>query len=43
MDKNSIQLISSIKFWQNEINIIPVEGGITNTNFLITDGSKKYF
>ena len=43
MDKNSIRLISSIKFWQNEINITPVEGGITNKNFLITDGSKKYF
>ena len=43
MDKNSIQLISSIEFWKNSIEISPIKGGITNQNFLVTDGSKKYF
>ena len=43
MDKNSIQLISSIKFWKNAIDISPIKGGITNKNFLVNDGSEKYF
>ena len=43
MDKNSFGLIKNIKFWKNEINISPVEGGITNKNFLVIDGSEKYF
>mgnify|MGYP001165702163 FL=1 len=43
MDKNNIALISSIKFWKHEIKISPVEGGITNKNYLINDGPKKYF
>ena len=43
MDKNSIELINSIKFWKNEIQVLPVSGGITNKNFLVNDGSKKYF
>ena len=43
MDKNIIQLISSINFWKDTINISPIIGGITNKNFLVIDGSKKYF
>jgi len=43
MDKNSIQLISSINFWESKIDISSIKGGITNKNFLVTDGSKKYF
>ena len=43
MDKNISQLISSINFWKNEIEISRIKGGITNKNFLVTDGSKKYF
>ena len=43
MDKNSIQLISGINFWKNKIDISSIKGGITNKNFLVTDGSKKYF
>ena len=34
MDKNNEQLISSINFWKKEINITPIEGGITNKIFL---------
>ena len=43
MDKNSLELINSIKFWKNEIKVSPVEGGITNKNFLVDEGSEKYF
>ena len=43
MDKNSIELINSISFWKTKITISPVEGGITNQNFLVNDGSRKYF
>ena len=43
MDKNSIELINNIGFWKSEIKISSVEGGITNQNFLVNDGSGKYF
>ena len=43
MDNNSYELISSIEFWKNKINILPITGGITNKNFLVTDGSEKFF
>ena len=43
MDKNNLELISSINFWEDEIKITPIKGGITNQNFLVTDRSKKYF
>ena len=43
MDKNSIALINNISFWKSDITISPVGGGITNQNFLVNDGSKKYF
>lgn len=37
------QLISSIPIWQNKIIISKIDGGITNQNFLVEDGIKKYF
>ena len=43
MDKKSTQLINSIHFWESAIDISPIKGGITNKNFLVTDGSYKYF
>ena len=43
MDKTIIQFISDIEFWKNSIEISPIKGGITNQNFLVNDGSKKYF
>ena len=43
MDKNSIELINNIDFWKSKITISPVEGGITNQNFLVNDGFGKYF
>jgi len=35
--------IKSLKIWKNDISIKPIEGGMTNQNFLVTDGSQKYF
>ena len=35
--------IKNIKIWENEISILPIDGGITNQNFLVTDGFSKYF
>lgn len=43
MDKNNVELISEIKFWKNKIDISPIKGGITNKNFLVIDGSEKFF
>ncbi|GIS77289.1 MAG: hypothetical protein CM1200mP13_06480 [Candidatus Pelagibacterales bacterium] len=38
--KNSIK---KLPLWKNEISIDSITGGITNQNFLVTDGQKKYF
>ena len=35
--------IKELKIWENKISIEPIKGGLTNQNFLVTDGSKKYF
>ena len=43
MSDNIDQLISSIPIWQNKIIISRIDGGITNQNFLVEDGIKKYF
>ena len=43
MDKKSIALINNISFWKGDITISSVGGGITNQNFQVTDGSRKYF
>ena len=43
MSNNIDQAISSIPIWQNKSNISKIDGGITNQNFLVEDGLKKYF
>ena len=43
MSNNTDQLISSIPIWQNKIVISKIDGGITNQNFLVEDGIKKFF
>ena len=35
--------IKKLPLWKNEISIDSITGGITNQNFLVTDGQKKYF
>ena len=34
--------IKSLKIWKNDISIEAIDGGLTNQNFLVTDGEKKY-
>ena len=35
--------IKTLDIWENKISLKKITGGITNQNFQITDGSKKYF
>ena len=37
------QKIVKMKLWKTEQDIQPLEGGITNQNFLVTDQGQKYF
>ena len=38
---NSIEKIKSLSIWKSDIDIKPLEGGITNLNFLVNHGSEK--
>ena len=38
---NSIEKIKSLSIWKNDIDIKPLEGGITNLNFLVNAFSQK--
>ena len=42
MDKKILNKINKLPIWQNKIIIEELKGGITNQNFLIIDGIKKY-
>ncbi len=37
-----INKIRSLPLWENHIEITPLSGGLTNLNFIIQDGNKKY-
>lgn len=39
---DDIQRISALPFWQSTLGIAPLEGGITNHNFLVTCEDKKF-
>ena len=41
-DNSPLQRIRDLPLWQGEIDAVPLEGGITNVNFIVTDGSAKY-
>ena len=34
--------IKAMPLWQGEISATPLDGGITNINYVVTDGDKKY-
>ena len=34
--------IKAMPLWQGEISAVPLDGGITNVNYVVTDGDKKY-
>jgi thiamine kinase-like enzyme len=38
---NTIEKIKSLSIWSHELKIIPLEGGITNLNFLVNHGNDK--
>ena len=41
-DTSALQRIRNLPLWQGEIDAVPLQGGITNVNFIVTDVSKKY-
>ena len=38
---NSIEKIKSLSIWEKDITISPLEGGITNLNFIVNHGNEK--
>ncbi len=38
-----IEKISTLELWKSKVSIEPISGGITNQNYLVTDGSSKHF
>ena len=43
-DIHNLNTISQMSLWKSsDIEINPVSGGITNQNYIVTDGSAKYF
>ena len=38
---NTIEKIKSLSIWSHELKINPLEGGITNLNFLVNHGNDK--
>ncbi len=39
---DKISEILNLDIWQNEISMSPLAGGLTNANYLVEDGAKKY-
>lgn len=39
----AMQRITRMKLWKSEPDIQPIDGGITNQNFLVSDKGQKYF
>ena len=35
--------IKNLKIWKHQISLEIIKGGMTNQNFIVTDGSKEYF
>ncbi|MDQ7071793.1 MAG: phosphotransferase [Rhodobacterales bacterium] len=42
MIDGALKKIRGLPIWQGEISIVPLDGGITNMNFVVTDGAGKY-
>ncbi len=40
---NALDRIINLDFWTSRVDPEPLSGGITNANFMVTDGGKKYF
>jgi thiamine kinase-like enzyme len=39
----NLKRINALDIWKSEVDISPVEGGITNQNFTVHDAGQKYF
>lgn len=40
---NHLAKISTLNLWKSDIDIVPVDGGITNQNYIVSDRGQKYF
>ena len=40
---SAIEAAKRLKCWQGDVSPVPVKGGITNANFLVADGGRRYF
>ena len=38
---DAIEKIKTLSIWKNDLTINPLEGGITNLNFLVNHGNEK--
>ena len=43
MRKTLEQQIRELDFWKGGITLEPIEGGITNQNFVVTNQGQKFF
>ena len=43
MSKTAEDQIRELDFWQGQITLEPISGGITNQNFVVTDQRRKFF
>ncbi|MGR3291440.1 MAG: choline/ethanolamine kinase family protein, partial [Paracoccaceae bacterium] len=39
---NSVARIRELPFWQGKIDPVPIDGGLTNFNYLVEDAAKRY-
>ena len=42
-DKGMLDVIHRLPFWTGKVSIEPITGGMTNSNFCVTDADGKYF
>ncbi|MCH1522477.1 MAG: hypothetical protein L7T80_06585, partial [Arenicellales bacterium] len=43
MNERAEQQIEQLDFWKGVVSLEPIDGGITNRNFVATDQGRKYF
>lgn len=43
MTDQAIERAAGLPIWRGRVSPLPVEGGITNRNFVVADGGEKYF
>jgi thiamine kinase-like enzyme len=43
MTDQAIERVIRLPLWQGPVNPVPLEGGITNLNFVVSDGGEKFF